>query len=74
VKVINAFDRAENKKEAQNIYETLKESLSVSNRNTIKESVGFASKPLGNAPAKPIVEADNYVSRMQVLAGIKKTN
>ena len=74
VKVINAFDRAETKKEAQNIYETLKESLSVSNRNTIKESVGFASKPLGNAPAKPIVEADNYVSRMQVLAGIKKTN
>jgi len=74
VKVINAFDRAENKKEAQNIYETLKESLLVSNRNTIKESVGFASKPLGNAPATPIVEADNYVSRMQVLAGIKKTN
>jgi len=74
VKVINAFDRAETKKEAQNIYETLKESLSVSNRNTIKESVGFASKPLGNAPAKPIVEADNYVSRIQVLAGIKKTN
>jgi hypothetical protein len=74
VKVINAFDRAENKKEAQNIYETLKESLLVSNRNTIKESVGFASKPLGNAPAKPIVEADNYVSRMQILAGIKKTN
>jgi hypothetical protein len=73
VKVINAFDRAENKKEAQNIYETLKESLLVSNRNTIKESVGFASKPLGNAPATPIVEADNYVSRMQVLAGIKKT-
>lgn len=73
VKVVNAFDRATTTKEAQNIYETLKESLTTSTtKNTIKESVGFASKPIGSAPAQPIVEADSYVNRLQILAGIKK--
>jgi len=75
VKVVNAFDRATTTKEAQNIYETLKESLTTSTtKNTIKESVGFASKPIGSAPAQPIVEADTYVNRLQILAGIKKQN
>jgi len=75
VKVVNAFDRAATTKEAQNIYETLKESLTTSTtKNTIKESVGFASKPIGSAPAQPIVEADTYVNRLQILAGIKKQN
>ena len=73
VKVVNAFDRATTTKEAQNIYETLKDSLSESKKGTIKESVGFASKAMGSAPAKPIVEADGYVNRMQILAGIKPT-
>ena len=73
VKVVNAFDRATTTKEAQNIYETLKDSLSESKKGTIKESVGFASKAMGSAPAQPIVEADGYVNRMQILAGIKPT-
>jgi len=73
VKVVNAFDRANTTKEAQNIYETLKDSLSESKKGTIKESVGFASKAMGAAPAQPIVEADGYVNRMQILAGIKST-
>jgi hypothetical protein len=73
VKVVNAFDRATTTKEAQNIYETLKDSLSESKKGAIKESVGFASKALGSAPAQPIVEADGYVNRMQILAGIKPT-
>jgi len=71
VKVVNAFDRASTTKEANNIYETLKDSLGESKKQSIKESVGFASKALGKAPAAPIVEADSYVNRLQILAGIK---
>lgn len=71
-KVINAFDRATSVKEVENTYATLLESLTAeSKKTTIKESVGFASKPIGNAPARPIVEADAFVSRWQKLAGIK---
>lgn len=74
--VVNAFDRATTIKEAKNIYETLQDSLTTtgSKRSTIKESVGFASKPIGSAPVTPIVDSDAYVFRMQQLAGIKKPN
>jgi hypothetical protein len=75
VKVVSAFDRATTLKEAKNIYETLKDSLTTTaTKAPIKESLGFASKPIGNAPAKPIVEADSYVYRMQQLAGIRQPN
>lgn len=71
-KVINAFDRAESVKEVENTYKTLLESINAAPKKTaIKESVGFASKPIGSAPARPIVEADAFVSRWQQLAGIK---
>lgn len=71
-KVINAFDRATSVKEVENTYKTLLESLSTeTKKSSLKESVGFASKPIGSAPARPIVEADAFVSRWQQLAGIK---
>ena len=71
-KVINAFDRATSVKEVENTYKTLLESVSVeTKKSSLKESVGFASKPIGNAPARPIVEADAFVTRWQTLAGIK---
>jgi hypothetical protein len=71
-KVINAFDRATSVKEVENTYKTLLESISAeTKKSSLKESVGFASKPMGNAPARPIVEADAFVSRWQQLAGIK---
>ena len=71
-KVINAFDRAESVKEVENTYKTLLESISAeTKKSSLKESVGFASKPIGNAPARPIVEADAFVTRWQMLAGIK---
>jgi hypothetical protein len=71
-KVINAFDRATSVKEVENTYKTLLESLnSEIKKSSLKESVGFASKPIGHAPARPIVEADAFVSRWQQLAGIK---
>ena len=71
-KVINAFDRATSVKEVENTYKTLLESVSAeTKKSSLKESVGFASKPIGHAPARPIVEADAFVSRWQTLAGIK---
>ena len=73
VKVINAFDRAETVKETKNIFETLQESLTVTQakKNPIKESLSFASKSAGVADRKPIVENNEFIARMQKLAGIK---
>jgi len=71
-KVINAFDRATSVKEVENTYKTLLESVTVdTKKSSLKESVGFASKPIGNAPARPIVETDALYTRWQQLAGIK---
>lgn len=70
IKVIKAFDRNASVKEVKNTYETLKESLSVK-KSTIKESVGFASKPIGVAPKSNIIESNDFVSRWQKIAGIK---
>ena len=70
VNVVSALDRASNTKEAKNIYETLKETLST-RKSQISESKGFASNPAGVAPKKTIVEADTFVSRWQKIAGIK---
>ena len=71
-KVVSAFDRATSVKEVENTFKTLSESISAApKKSSLKESVGFASKAMGNAPARPIVEADAFVTRWQQLAGIK---
>ena len=71
-KVVNAFDRATSVKEVENTYKTILESVSAeTKKSSLKESVGFASKSIGVAQARPIVEADAFVSRWQQLAGIK---
>jgi hypothetical protein len=70
VNVVSALDRATNTKEAKNIYETLKENIQPK-KSQIQESRGFASKPAGVAPKKPILESDAFVSRWQKIAGIK---
>ena len=71
-KVVSAFDRATSVKEVENTFRTLSESISAApKKSSLKESVGFASKAMGNAPARPIVEADAFVTRWQQLAGIK---
>jgi len=72
VKVLKAFDKATNVKEVKVVYESLTESLNAKTKSTIKESVGFASKAAGVAPAQPIVESDSAIRRMQQLAGIIK--
>jgi hypothetical protein len=74
VKVLTAFDKATSKKEVELVYETLSEGLKVSTISTkspIKESLGSASRALGNATSKPIIENDAF-ARMRELAGIKK--
>ena len=71
VKVVKAFDRNASIKEVKNTYATLSESFQAKKSQVIKESVGFASKPIGVAPKTNIVEADAFVSRWQKIAGIK---
>ena len=72
IKVLTAFDKAKTKKEAQLVYETLTEGLKVFiTKTSIKESLGSASKSLGNAIKKPIIENDAF-ARMRELAGLKK--
>jgi hypothetical protein len=72
VKVLKAFDKAATVNEVKTVYNTLSESITTKTKNTIKESVGFASKAAGVAPAQPIVESDAAIRRMQQLAGIIK--
>ena len=72
IRVLTAFDKAKTKKEAQLVYETLTEGLKVSiTKTSIKESLGSASKSLGSAIKKPIIENDAF-ARMRELAGLKK--
>jgi hypothetical protein len=70
IKVLAAFDKTTSKNEAKLVYETLIENLSKS-KNSIKENLGRASKPVGVAQIrKPIVESNDMVARFQKLAGI----
>ena len=76
VAVINAFDRATTVKEVQNTFKTIKESVliqPVNNKNSLRENKGFASRALGVTKREIITEskADDFVARMQKLAGIK---
>jgi hypothetical protein len=73
-KVLSAFDKAASLNEVKSVYKTLTTTLDANTKTTIKESLGFASKPMGHAPVKPIVEADAIVNRFQQLAGIKSIN
>lgn len=70
IKVVKAFDRNTNVKEVKNTYETLKESFQAK-KTQIKESVGFASKPIGSVAKNNIIEADPFINRWQKIAGIK---
>lgn len=77
IKVLKAFDKAETVNEAKVIFESLSENLvNKSTKSNIKESMGFASKPAGVAPKRPIteqkvIEEDAMVSRFKKLAGLK---
>jgi len=73
IKVLTAFDRATTKKEVELIYETLQEGLKapIAVKSPIRESLSSASKALGSASARPIIENDAF-ARMRELAFGKK--
>ena len=72
VKVLGAFDKAATIKETKLVFETLNEGLKTK-KNTIRESLGSASKATGNFKSnkKPIIKTDPMVERFQKLAGLK---
>ena len=74
VNVVNSFDKATTLNEAKNVYEILKTTIKKSsNKKALTENkTSFASKVIGGRPAsQPIIQADDQISRMQKLAGIK---
>lgn len=73
VKVLTSFDKATTKKEVELVYETLLEGLKVSTTKApIKESLGSASKMLGGATSKPIIENDAFARMRELAFGGKK--
>ena len=75
IKVLNTFDKAETVKEVKLVFETLTESFkaTTAKKNTIKESLGSASKTISTAtPKQPIIETNEAFARMQRLAGLRK--
>lgn len=73
IKVLTTFDKATSKKEVELVYESLLGSLKSSTLKTpIKESLGSASKALGNAASKPIIEDDAFAHMRELAFGHKK--
>ena len=73
IKVLSAFDKAASKREVELIYETLQGGLKapIAIKSPIRESLSSASKALGRASVKPIIENDAF-ARMRELAFGKK--
>ena len=71
VKVLTAFDKAESVKEVKLVFETLNEGLEkVAKKELVRESKGYASKPIGSSPKQPVVEVNPIFERMKKLAGL----
>lgn len=71
VKVLTAFDKAESVKEVKLVFETLNEGLErVAKKELVRESKGFASKPVGTSPKQPVVDVNPVFERMRKLAGL----
>jgi len=80
LRVVETLDNATNVKEAKLIYETIKDTFTISKENkttpkrSIKEGLGMASKAAGTSTApkkEAIIESTDMVARMQKLANIK---
>ena len=79
LRVVETLDKADCIKEAKLIYETIKDTFTISKekkttpKRSIREGLGMASKATGTstAPKKPILnESNDMVTRMQKLANI----
>jgi len=80
LRVVETLDNASNVKEAKLIYETIKDTFTISKetktapKKSIRENLGMASKAAGTstAPKKPVLnESNDMMARMQKLANIK---
>ena len=82
LRVVETLDKASSVKESKLIYETIKDSFSISKtrktkqtpKKSIREGLGMASKAAGTstAPKKAVLnESNDMVTRMQKLANIK---
>ena len=67
IKVVKAFDKTDSVKGVKNTYDILKETLETNKKSQLKESFGFASKPAGVAPKRPIVDSDPIADRWSQL-------
>ena len=80
LRVVETLDNASNVKEAKLIYETIKDTFTISTKKKttpkrpIRENFGRASKAtLTSAPRKSVLnESNDMVARMQKLANISK--
>ena len=79
LRVVETLDKAETAKEAKLIYETIKDTFTISKgkkttpQRSIREGLGMASKAAGTstAPKKAVLnESNDMVARMQKLANI----
>ena len=79
LRVVETLDKASSVKEAKLIYETIKDTFTISKgkkrapKKSIREGLGMASKAAGNstAPKKAVLnESNDMVTRMQKLANI----
>jgi len=77
VQVVKTFDKAESAKEAKLVFESLSSSLAKkeTEKNPIKESLGFASKAsgiiAGSTNRSNVIDSDAQVDRWAKLAGLK---
>ena len=80
LRVVETLDKASSVKEAKLIYETIKDTFTISKekkttpKKSIRENLGMASKAAGlsTASKKPVLnESNDMVTRMQKLANIK---
>ena len=80
LRVVETLDNASNVKEAKLIYETIKDTFTISKgkkttpkKRSIRENLGMASSAAGlsTAPKRPVLnESNDMVTRMQKLANI----
>ena len=72
VKVLGAFDKAANVKEAKLVFETISEGLNAPKKSISESVIGRASKSAGisTTTKQPIVESNEMITRFQKLAGI----
>jgi hypothetical protein len=76
IQIVKTFDKTESVKEVKLVYESLISTLTKkeTNRSSIKESLGFASKPSGfitQVNNSKVIDSDIQIDRWAKLAGLK---